>query len=92
MLLRVMPDQVGIHLSASAASSGYLGCHVCPGPPRDAFGTRFQTLRRPTIVSTDDDVKPTSASEVEDEDDRHEPGNETEADIEIVPDLAKTAN
>jgi hypothetical protein len=65
-------------------------------PPRNAFGTRFQTRHPPTVLITDDDVEPASTSEVEDEDededDLTEPDEETEADIEIVPDLAKTAN
>jgi uncharacterized protein (TIGR02300 family) len=59
-------------------------------PPRNAFGTRFQTRHPPTVLITDDDVEPGSTSEVEDEDDLTEPDEETEADIEIVPD--QTAN
>ena len=62
-------------------------------PPRGVFGSGFQT-RQPTVVVTDDDVEPTNTStsevEDEDEDDLTESDDETEADIEIVPNLAKT--
>jgi hypothetical protein len=50
------------------------------------------TRQRPTVVVTDDDVEPANTSEVEDEDDPPEPDDETEADIETVPYLAKTAD
>jgi hypothetical protein len=55
-------------------------------PARGAFTSGFQPRQRPTVVVTDDDVEP--ANEDEDDDDLHEPDDdETEADIEIVPDL-----
>jgi hypothetical protein len=59
--------------------------------PRGAVTSGFQTRQRPTVVVTDDDVEPASTSEDEDEDedDLHESDDETEADIEIVPDLPK---
>jgi hypothetical protein len=60
--------------------------------PRGAFTSGFQTRQRPTVVVTDDDIEPANTSEDEDEDDLHEPDDEAEADIEIAPDLAKTAN
>ena len=59
--------------------------------PRGVVTSGFQTRQRPTVVVTDDDVEPanTSEDEDEDEDDLHESDDETEADIEIVPDLPK---
>ena len=55
-------------------------------PPDGAFTSRFQTRQRRTVVVTDDDVEP--ANTFEDEDDLHEHrDDETEADIEIAPDL-----
>ena len=49
---------------------------------------RVANAPRPTVVGTDDDVEPANTPEHEDEDDLHEPDDETEEDIEIVPDLA----
>jgi uncharacterized protein (TIGR02300 family) len=62
--------------------------------PRGAVTSGFQTRQRPTVVVTDDEVEPANTSEDEDEededdDDLHESDDETEADIEIVPDLPK---
>ena len=63
-----------------------------PRPPRVAFGARLHTRQSPTVVVTDDDVEPTNTSEFEDEDDPPEPDDETEADVETVPDIARTAD
>jgi len=61
-------------------------------PPLGAFGPGFRTRQRPTVVATDDDVEPANTSEDEHEDDLPEPDDETDADIEIIPDLAKAAD
>jgi hypothetical protein len=54
----------------------------------------LRTRQLPTLVAIDDEGEPgnTSEVEVEDEDDLPEPDDETEADIEIVPGLAKTGD
>jgi uncharacterized protein (TIGR02300 family) len=64
-------------------------------PPRGALTSSFEARQRAAVVVSDDDVEPANTSEDEgdeDEDDLHEPDDETAADIEIVPDLPKTAD
>lgn len=63
-------------------------------PPRGARGSGLRAWQRPTVVATDDDVEPGNASDVEDEneDDFPEPDDEADQDIEVDPDLTKTAD
>ena len=63
-----------------------------PRPPRAAFGNRFQSRQPIAVVTADDDVEPVSTSEAEDDEDAVEIEDETDAGIEIDPDLAKATD
>ena len=80
------PEQVGTHLSEVRHPVVDRDATCVPRASRRGY-----LRQRPTVVVTDDDVEPASTSEDEDEDedDLHESDDETEADIEIVPDLPK---
>jgi hypothetical protein len=79
------PEQVGTHLSEVRHPVVARDATCVPRASRRGY------LRVPNAAAADDDVEPASTSEDEDEDedDLHESDDETEADIEIVPDLPK---
>jgi uncharacterized protein (TIGR02300 family) len=69
-------------LNRSAPICPKCGIQWSPETPRVSRPPRagFQTRQRPTVVVTDDNVELTNTSE--DEDNLHEPDDETEADID----------
>jgi uncharacterized protein (TIGR02300 family) len=60
-------------------------------PPRSTFGVGSQQRRPPVAVAIDDDVEPIGAAEIDAADDASESDDEADDNIEIDPDIARTA-
>lgn len=63
-----------------------------PRPTRGTFGNRFQTRQPVAAAAADDDVEPVDTSQAADDEDAVETEDDTDADIEIDPDLAKATD
>ncbi len=61
-------------------------------PPRSALGTGLQPRQPAATVTIDDEAEPVGTADIQAEDDVPEAEDEADDDIEIDPDLAKTAD
>lgn len=78
-----------IGIPNSAPSSARPGV---PRPPRSALGTGLRPRQPAATVTIDDEAEPVGTADIEAEDDVPEAEDEADDDIEIDPDLAKTAD